>query len=272
MRSYKIDLLDDNFDGDIRYQDDRGCVMTIMRRDSERRMEHKGVHAMYVLIDDNRSMKKGLYVGQTKDVARRMRDHEKLKDFWNYILVFTKDGMVLTRTQIEWLEMMCIKRCVNGAHFDTMHNHQIPNDVVVSDADKEILEDMYYGILDMMRLYGILEFEGEADISKSTKTPKMLKRVLSQYNNYSKAVEKYKTSSDDDGMIYVIGDDTNVTYFMLGERVCVGKGSTIRQLKDTDAPKRQKMFQSLQNALNADGTFVTDAMIPSLKDLDALID
>ena len=78
--------------------------------------------ALYILI--NRDLKK-LYVGETEDSFKRLKNHEA-KDFWTEAIVFHRTNDILTTTDVRWLEAKTYEVIADLGYYDLSENKQVP--------------------------------------------------------------------------------------------------------------------------------------------------
>lgn len=78
--------------------------------------------ALYILI--NRDAKK-LYVGETDDSFKRLKNHEA-KDFWTEAIVFHSTGDTLSTTEVKWLEAKTYESLTELGYYDLSENKQKP--------------------------------------------------------------------------------------------------------------------------------------------------
>ena len=78
--------------------------------------------ALYILI--NRDAKK-LYVGETDDSFKRLKNHEA-KDFWSEAIVFHSTTDTLSTTEVKWLEAKTYEALSNLVYYDLSENKQKP--------------------------------------------------------------------------------------------------------------------------------------------------
>ena len=78
--------------------------------------------ALYILI--NRDLKK-LYVGETEDSFKRLKNHEA-KDFWIEAIVFHRTNDILTTTDVRWLEAKTYEVIADLGYYDLSENKQVP--------------------------------------------------------------------------------------------------------------------------------------------------
>lgn len=78
--------------------------------------------ALYILI--NRDLKQ-LYVGETDDSYKRLKNHEA-KDFWTEAIVFHSTNDTLSTTEVKWLEAKTYDVLSKLGYYDLSQNKQTP--------------------------------------------------------------------------------------------------------------------------------------------------
>ncbi|MDO4801818.1 MAG: hypothetical protein Q4A15_06600 [Prevotellaceae bacterium] len=78
--------------------------------------------ALYILV--NRDTKQ-LYVGETDDSLKRLKNHEA-KDFWTEAIVFHSTNDTLSTTEVKWLEARTYEVLKLLGYYDLSHNRQTP--------------------------------------------------------------------------------------------------------------------------------------------------
>ena len=78
--------------------------------------------ALYILI--NREKNK-LYIGETDDSYKRLKNHEA-KDFWTEGIVFHSTNNTLSTTEVKWLEAKTYETISNLGYYDLSENKQKP--------------------------------------------------------------------------------------------------------------------------------------------------
>ncbi len=100
-------------------------LMVIERADKKFITEHNKElekPALYILV--NRDTKK-LYVGETEDSIKRLRNHNA-KDFWTEAIVFHSTTETLSTTEVKWLEAKAYKTIAELGYYDLSENIQKP--------------------------------------------------------------------------------------------------------------------------------------------------
>ncbi len=78
--------------------------------------------ALYILI--NRDKRK-LYIGETDDSVKRLKNHEA-KDFWTEAIVFHSTTDTLSTTEVKWLEAKTYETIKGLGYYDLSENKQVP--------------------------------------------------------------------------------------------------------------------------------------------------
>ena len=78
--------------------------------------------ALYILVNRD---KRQLYVGETDDSNKRLRNHEA-KDFWTEAIVFHSTTDTLSTTEVKWLEAKTYEALKELGYYDLSENKQVP--------------------------------------------------------------------------------------------------------------------------------------------------
>ena len=78
--------------------------------------------ALYILVNRD---KRQLYVGETDDSIKRLRNHEA-KDFWTEAIVFHSTTDTLSTTEVKWLEAKTYEVLKELGYYDLSENKQVP--------------------------------------------------------------------------------------------------------------------------------------------------
>lgn len=114
---------------------------------------------VYFLFEGHFSDIKPLaYIGESEDVAGRLTSHDRNKDFWSEVVIFTSKDSNLTKAHIKYLESSLVTISKNANRYN-LENGNFPAESSLpradSDAMKEFIENMrmVIGVLG----YSILE-------------------------------------------------------------------------------------------------------------------
>ena len=110
-------------------------------------------YGVYLLLSDDM-----VYVGQAKDLSRRIKQHLIGKDWWDRVVVLTTSDDSLNRSDIDYLEASLISKASNNNKLDC-DNKNKGNDPKVSKFRKVELEQYLDEALFLIELVGINVFE-----------------------------------------------------------------------------------------------------------------
>lgn len=99
-----------------------------------------------------------IYVGQGDEVGKRLDQHYKDKDFWDWGYAFVSRSNALNRAHITWLEYALIQqgKDANRCHFD---NKNAPRDPKLSESDAADTNGFLHEILRILPIVGVHVFE-----------------------------------------------------------------------------------------------------------------
>lgn len=106
-----------------------------------------------------------VYVGQSSDLSKRIKQHIIGKDWWESVVVLTTSNDSLTRSDIDYLESVLISKASQNNQLDC-DNKNRGNNPKVDPFRKSTLDQYLDEALFLMRLIGISVF---GEVSKSNK-------------------------------------------------------------------------------------------------------
>lgn len=107
---------------------------------------------VYLLVSDDK-----VYIGQANDLLRRIGEHDKSKDWWEKVVLFTTKDNSLNRSDIDYLENKLIDIAKITGTLE-MNNVQSGNSPKVSRYRETELKDFLDGALLLLELIGIKVF------------------------------------------------------------------------------------------------------------------
>ena len=118
---------------------------------------------MYLLLSDDK-----VYVGQSSDLAKRVKQHLNGKNWWDRVLILTKSDDSLNRADIDYLEYFLIKKANESNRLDS-DNKSRGNIPKVDKFRKPELEQYLEEALFLMELIGVNVFssKGKKRVSKN---------------------------------------------------------------------------------------------------------
>ena len=121
--------------------------------------------ALYILCNRD---KKQLYVGETDDSIKRLRNHET-KDFWTEAIVFHSIKDTLSTTEVKWLEAKTYETLNELGYYDLSHNKVKPQYPPLKKNQLYILEPIFEEAKNYICAAGFDFFlKGKKDLEPST--------------------------------------------------------------------------------------------------------
>lgn len=115
-------------------------------------------NGLYFLFEEERffagDMGNVAYIGESENVATRLRNHHKEKNEWKVAVVFTTTGEEnqLTKADIKYLESYCYQKALEAGRYDVNQNK--PTRSFVHEAREADLMDMFKSISDLLTFMG----------------------------------------------------------------------------------------------------------------------
>ena len=126
-------------------------------------------YGVYLLLSDER-----VYVGQAQDLKRRIKQHLSGKDWWERAVLLTTQDDSFTRTDIDYLESVLIKKADTAKSLDS-DNKNKGNNPKIDKFRKVILDQYLDEALFLMELIGISVFgETRRRSPRKKKTPEII--------------------------------------------------------------------------------------------------
>ena len=99
-----------------------------------------------------------VYIGESEDCLKRLRDHNRNKDFWTHAVVMVSKTSALTKTHVKYLEHIAIKRAQESSRFYT-ENDKIPAAPFVTESMEADLLDSFETIQVLLETLGYPLFD-----------------------------------------------------------------------------------------------------------------
>lgn len=129
---------------------------------------------IYFLFEGRFSDSKPLaYVGESENVAERLTNHDRNKEFWSEVVIFTSKDSNLTKAHIKYLESSLVNLSKNADRYQ-LENGNTPPESSLPRADRDAMEEfvenirMVLGILGYSILEPILKSKSSSDTSETT--------------------------------------------------------------------------------------------------------
>lgn len=114
---------------------------------------------IYLLTSSNGDEPPSLYIGESEDVANRIRQHlRRTEDYWQQVITATVKDSSLNKAHIKWLENRLIN-LAKSARRATLKNGNVGTESSLHEADIATLESYLDDFLMIIKLFGIDAFE-----------------------------------------------------------------------------------------------------------------
>jgi hypothetical protein len=84
-----------------------------------------------------------VYIGESENVFKRLTDHDRKKDFWNEVILFTSKDENLTKSHIKYLESRLTKITIEADRYSA-ENSNNPTESTLPRADKDAMEEFIH--------------------------------------------------------------------------------------------------------------------------------
>lgn len=95
---------------------------------------------VYFLIENSMGENNQAYIGESEDVFNRLTQHDRKKDFWNEVIIFTSKDENLTKSHIKYLEARLVEISKEGDRY-TLLNGNTPTKSSLPRADCAAMEE-----------------------------------------------------------------------------------------------------------------------------------
>jgi hypothetical protein len=85
------------------------------------------------------------YIGESENVIKRLIDHERNKDFWNEVVIFTSKDENLTKSHIKYLESRLVAMGIECQRYK-LENANTPTESNLPRADKDAMEEFIHNL------------------------------------------------------------------------------------------------------------------------------
>ncbi len=108
-----------------------------------------------------------IYIGETDDLPRRLDSHNKTKDFWNRVIVFTSKDDNLNKAHIRYIEARLISLATQ-ANRSELENGNVGSMPPLSEPDTAEAEAFLREMLLIYPVLGVFAFQKPEDLPSST--------------------------------------------------------------------------------------------------------
>ncbi|HWX02413.1 GIY-YIG nuclease family protein [Collimonas sp.] len=109
---------------------------------------------VYFLFESRLSDAKSLaYIGESENVLERLTSHDRKKEFWNEVVVFTSKDENLTKAHIKYLESALVSLSKDAARYQ-LENSNTPPQSSLPRADRDAMEEFIDNIRMVLGVLG----------------------------------------------------------------------------------------------------------------------
>lgn len=140
------------------------------------------------------SSKPTAYIGESENVAQRLTNHDRKKDFWSEVVIFTSKDENLTKAHIKYLESALVCLSKNADRYE-LENGNTPSESSLPRADRDAMKEfvenvrMVLGTLGYSILEPILKSKGSSEgiveSSDLNESENVLRNLFFTVNNLS---------------------------------------------------------------------------------------
>lgn len=94
------------------------------------------------------------YVGESEDVSQRLTSHDRNKEFWNEVIIFTSKDENLTKAHIKYLESTLVNLSKQADRYQ-LENVNTPPESNLPRADRDAMEEF---VVNVRMVLGILGY------------------------------------------------------------------------------------------------------------------
>lgn len=99
---------------------------------------------VYFLLEQNSTDDRStVYIGESENVFKRLNDHDRKKEFWNEVIIFTSKDENLTKAHIKYLEARLVTLTIIADRY-SLENGNTPPQSSLPRADKDAMEEFIY--------------------------------------------------------------------------------------------------------------------------------
>lgn len=178
---------------------------------------------VYFLLEKNSSGDKStVYIGESENVFKRLADHDRKKDFWNEVVIFTSKDENLTKSHIKYLESKLTALAVN-ADRTIIENGNTPPESALPKADVAAMEEFIHNLKMIMGTLG--------------------HKLLDPLNAPDRQSEESLTTLNGRTLLFTV-NGLNSTGTQTDEGFVLGQGSEISKSTTTSIPGKVNNIRS----------------------------
>lgn len=150
-----------------------------------------------------------VYVGESENVIKRLNDHDRQKDFWNELVIFTSKDENLTKSHIKYLESRLTFLTYEAGRYK-IENSNSPTESSLPRADRDAMEEFISNMRIVLGTLGHKLLEPLKAITTPTiqPPPNTLATIPLKFSLKSLKATGQVT---DDGFLLLAGSDINAS-------------------------------------------------------------
>lgn len=99
---------------------------------------------IYFLLESHSTdLKNTVYIGESENVFKRLIEHDRKKDFWNEVIIFTSKDENLTKSHIKYLEARLTDLTLRADRYN-IENGNKPTESTLPRSDKDAMEEFIH--------------------------------------------------------------------------------------------------------------------------------
>ncbi len=122
------------------------------------REELNNVGVYFLIGSKEDEIKQPLYVGEAEECSKRLKQHNKEKEFWNTAVVIVSKTKYFTKTHIKFLEYYCHAEAVKAGRYK-IENSNVPQKPFTSESMESDLLDNFDTIRILVSTLGFPIFD-----------------------------------------------------------------------------------------------------------------
>lgn len=180
--------------------------------------------------------KPNAYIGESENVTQRLTNHDRNKEFWSEVVIFTSKDENLTKAHIKYLESALVRLSKQADRYE-LENGNTPPESSLPRADQDAMEEF---VENVRMVLGTLGYSILEPILKSRKTNEKLKEL-----------EELNESENILSNLFFTVNNLSAQGAVTDEGFVLKKGS---QLSKTNSESMPGKLSSIKAKLLADGT------------------
>lgn len=106
----------------------------ILKRDE---LANVGFYFLFGKAEDGSDL---AYIGEAEDCAKRLKDHQQKKDFWNYAIAIVSKTNSLTKTHVKFLEYYSIQKAKEASRYKFENSVDPSRPYVTESMEAEMID------------------------------------------------------------------------------------------------------------------------------------